>query len=108
MTILDTLDKTLAERKRAHPDTSYVASLYDQGLNRILEKVGEEAVEVIIAAKQAETDGSSEELVKEVADLWFHVMVLLAHVGTDHQAVLEVLASRYGTSGLTEKASREN
>lgn len=106
MNILETLDQILAERRSADPDTSYVASLYDQGLNRILEKVGEEATEVIIAAKQAETDGNLDDLVKEVADLWFHVMVLLAHVGTDHQAVLEVLMSRYGTSGLKEKASR--
>ena len=106
MTILDTLDQILADRKTADPDTSYVASLYDQGLNRILEKVGEEATEVIIAAKQAEADGDLDELVKEVADLWFHVMVLLAHVGRDHRAVLEVLKGRYGTSGLSEKASR--
>jgi len=106
MNILDELNQVLLERRRASPDSSYVASLHAAGLNRILEKVGEEATEVIIAAKQAETDGSIEDLVKEVADLWFHTMVMLSHMGTDQNAVLEILADRFGTSGHEEKRSR--
>jgi phosphoribosyl-ATP pyrophosphohydrolase len=104
--ILEELRRTLEVRRGADPDSSYVASLYAAGLNRILEKVGEEATEVIIAAKQAETDGHTEELVKEVADLWFHVLVMLSHLGTDHRAVLRVLEERFGVSGHDEKRSR--
>lgn len=107
MAILDELNQVLIDRRDASPESSYVASLHHAGLNRILEKVGEEATEVIIAAKQMETDGSSEDLVKEVADLWFHSLVMLSHLGLDHYAVLGVLEERFGTSGHAEKRSRD-
>ncbi|HEY5646411.1 MAG TPA: phosphoribosyl-ATP diphosphatase [Pseudomonadales bacterium] len=106
MNVLDALLQTLETRKQADPQSSYVASLYAAGLNRILEKVGEEAVEVILAAKEAEAGGSREDLVKEVADLWFHSLVMLSHLDLDHRAVLSVLESRFGTSGHEEKRSR--
>lgn len=106
MNVLDALRQTLETRKQADPESSYVASLYAAGLNKILEKVGEEAVEVILAAKEAEAGGSREDLVKEVADLWFHSLVLLSHLDLDHHAVLSVLESRFGTSGHEEKRSR--
>ena len=70
--LLTALDKMLTERKTASPDSSYVAALNAGGLNKILEKVGEEATEVILAAKDAAESGNAEEVVKEVADLWFH------------------------------------
>ena len=101
--LLTALDKMLAERKTASSDVSYVAALNAEGLNKILEKVGEEATEVILAAK----DGNAEEVVKEVADLWFHTMVMLAHLELNHTDVLRVLDARMGLSGLAEKASRK-
>ena len=101
--LLTALDKMLTERKTASPDSSYVAALNAEGLNKILEKVGEEATEVILAAK----DGNAEEVVKEVADLWFHTMVMLAHLELNHTDVLRVLDARMGLSGLAEKASRK-
>ena len=106
MNVLDELNRTLSARRTADPETSYVASLYAAGLNRILEKVGEEATEVIVAAKDAEAGGSRDDLVKEVADLWFHSLVLLTHLGMDHDAVLKELQARFGTSGHEEKRSR--
>ena len=105
--LLTALDKVLAERKNASPDSSYVASLNAEGLNKILEKVGEEATEVILAAKDASENGDSEPLVNEVADLWFHTMVMLAHLDLDHTDVLKVLDARMGLSGLAEKAARK-
>ena len=101
--LLTALDKMLAERKTASSDVSYVAALNAEGLNKILEKVGEETTEVILAAK----DGNAEEVVKEVADLWFHTMVMLAHLELNHMDVLRVLDARMGLSGLAEKASRK-
>ena len=106
MNVLDALLQTLETRKQADPQSSYVASLYAAGLNRILEKVGEEAVEVILAAKEAEAGGSREDLVKEVADLWFHSLVMLSHLGLGPEQVLEELRKRFNISGLVEKASR--
>jgi phosphoribosyl-ATP pyrophosphohydrolase len=106
MTVLDALNDTLTARRGADADSSYVASLYAAGLNRILEKVGEEATEVIIAAKDAAADGSREEVVKEVADLWFHSLVMLKELGLDHTDVLGELERRFGVSGHEEKASR--
>ena len=110
--ILAELDQVLEERKTADPDSSYVASLYGAGLSKILEKVGEEATEVVIAAKDVEA--SSEELlaerqndlVKEVADLWFHSIVTLKHLNLSSDDVLEVLGQRFGIGGLDEKANR--
>jgi len=104
--ILERLTIILEERRHADPSTSYVASLHAQGVNKILEKVGEEATEVILAAKGAESSSNVEELVRETADLWFHTMVLLGHMESSPAAVLEELERRFGTSGLEEKASR--
>ena len=104
--ILERLTIILQERRHADPSTSYVAGLHAKGVNKILEKVGEEATEVILAAKGAESSGNVEELVKETADLWFHTMVLLGHMESSPAAVLEELERRFGTSGLEEKASR--
>jgi len=92
----------LEARKSAEPDSSYVAKLYDKGLDAILKKVGEEATEVVMAAK----DGKSEKIVYEVADLWFHTLVLLAQQNLHPDDVLTELERRFGTSGLVEKASR--
>ncbi len=106
MSVLDELNNTLAERRGADPESSYVASLYAKGLNRILEKVGEEATEVILAAKDAADGENREEVVKEVADLWFHSMVMLNELGLSHAEVLAELERRFGTSGHEEKAAR--
>ena len=104
--ILKQLDATLAQRRDADPEQSYVASLHHKGLNKILEKVGEEATEVILAAKDCSGETGNEELVGEVADLWFHSMVMLSHLEIDVSEVTECLAGRFGISGLEEKASR--
>ncbi|MDA0272558.1 MAG: phosphoribosyl-ATP diphosphatase [Proteobacteria bacterium] len=104
--ILERLTVILQERRNADPSSSYVAGLHAKGVNKILEKVGEETTEVILAAKEAEISGNVEELVKETADLWFHTMVLLGHMESSPAAVLEELERRFGTSGLEEKASR--
>lgn len=108
--ILQQLDATLAARRTADPADSYVASLHHKGLNKILEKVGEEATEVLLAAKDATGSGGEERdaLVGEVADLWFHCMVMLSHLDLDSDAVLECLRQRFGLSGLVEKAARED
>ncbi|WP_006786565.1 phosphoribosyl-ATP diphosphatase [Thiorhodospira sibirica] len=100
--ILSRLSEVLEARRHAAPETSYVASLYAKGLDSILKKIGEEASETIIAAKNPDPDA----LIYEMADLWFHTLVLLAHQGLDHQQVLAELARRFGLSGLDEKASR--
>ena len=106
----DTLSKLAAiieERKNADPESSYVAKLQHSGLNKILEKLGEEAIETILAARDAEQDGDSEQLVKETADLWFHSLIVLAQLDTGPQEVLDELEKRFGISGLEEKAERE-
>ena len=101
-TVLENVDAMLLERKQADAGNSYVASLYDKGLDAILKKVGEEATETVMAAK----DGVPEKIVYEVADLWFHTMVLLAQQGLSSQHVIDELDRRFGVSGLAEKASR--
>jgi phosphoribosyl-ATP pyrophosphohydrolase len=101
--ILDRLADTLEARKQASPDSSYVARLYAKGTDAILKKIGEEATEIVMAAK----DGQSERIIYEVADLWFHTLVLLAHSGLKPQDVLDELARREGLSGLTEMATRK-
>lgn len=105
--LLSRLD-TLIQERLANPDagTSYVASLHQKGLNKILEKVGEEAVETLLAAKDAHDEAGRQALVAETADLWFHCLVMLAERGLDSQAVLQELARRFGVSGLDEKAAR--
>jgi len=107
-TILNQLDTILAARKSADADTSYVASLHRKGLNKILEKVGEECTETLIAAKDAEHNGDNKELIAETADLWFHSLVMLSHLGENANSVLTELARRFDISGLDEKASRKN
>ena len=104
--VLGELAKVLEARKAASPDSSYVASLHDKGLNKILEKVGEEATEVILAAKDAGTGGDKQALAGEVADLLFHNMVLLSHLDMSIDDVLAVLEQRFGKSGHEEKQSR--
>jgi phosphoribosyl-ATP pyrophosphohydrolase len=100
--ILDRLADTLEARKQASPDSSYVARLYSKGTDAILKKIGEEATETVMAAK----DDQAEKIIYEVADLWFHTLVLLAHKGLKPADVLNELARREGLSGLAEKAGR--
>ena len=90
--ILHELAATLEERKQADPNSSYVARLYTKGLDAILKKVGEEAAETLLAAK----NGDPEHLVYETADLWFHTLVMLAHQGLGPDAVLNELHRRFG------------
>ncbi|OMH39586.1 phosphoribosyl-ATP diphosphatase [Motiliproteus sp. MSK22-1] len=104
--ILKALAEVLEQRKCADADSSYVASLHAKGLNKILEKVGEEATETILAAKDAHLSEDKKEVVGETADLWFHSLVMLSHLGLGPDAVLEELGRRFGLSGLEEKASR--
>lgn len=105
--ILTALTEILEQRKGAEPDSSYVASLYAKGLDAILKKVGEEATETVMAAKDVAHGGNSEKLVYEVADLWFHTMILLADQDLSADDVLEELARRFGVSGHDEKAARK-
>ncbi|MET0082659.1 MAG: phosphoribosyl-ATP diphosphatase [Sedimenticola sp.] len=100
--VLERLAEVLEERKSAEPDSSYVAKLYAKGLDSILKKIGEEATETVMAAK----DGDADKIVYETADLWFHSMVLLAQQGLGPADVLAELDRRFGLSGLEEKASR--
>lgn len=102
--ILDRLAATLEARKSADPQSSYVARLYAKGTDGILKKVGEEAAETIIAAK----NGDKAQIVYETADLWFHTLVMLAHAGLRPDDVLDELARREGLSGITEKAHRKD
>lgn len=104
--ILSALSEVLEQRKQAAADQSYVASLHEKGLNKILEKVGEECTETILAAKDAGASGNTDELVCETADLWFHSMVMLSHLNVRPQAVLDELERRFDLSGLQEKANR--
>jgi phosphoribosyl-ATP pyrophosphohydrolase len=100
--VLDRLAATIASRRGADPSTSYVASLFAKGQDAILKKVGEEATETVMAAK----DGDRLRVAAEVADLWFHCLVLLAHHGLGPDDVRAELERREGTSGITEKARR--
>lgn len=104
--VIDALAKVLESRRDADPESSYVASLYARGLNRILEKVGEEATETIIAAKDAGDESGRQAVVNETADVWFHTMVMLVHLGIPPRAVLDELERRFGLSGIDEKAAR--
>ena len=101
--VLYELARVLETRKNAKPQNSYVASLYNKGLDHILKKVGEEATETIVAAK----NGDLEQLIYETADLWFHTLVLLSQQGLGPEHVLNELDRRFGLSGLTEKAARK-
>ena len=106
--IIDELTEILKQRKIASSEESYVANLHAQGINKILEKVGEEAIETIIAAKDhdQEVDQSRKAVIHETADLWFHTMVMLSHLDLEPNKVLEELEKRFKISGLEEKAAR--
>ncbi len=104
--ILRQLATTIDSRKQADPASSYVAKLHHGPLNKVLEKVGEEAVETILAARDAEQSGQTKDLVHETADLWFHTLVMLSRLGLGPEDVLAELGRRFGVSGLEEKASR--
>ena len=101
--VLTRLAELLEARKSADPASSYVAKLYSKGVDSILKKVGEEAAETIIAAK----NGNKEEIIYETADLWFHTLIMLANAGITPEDVLNELARREGLSGLLEKANRD-
>ncbi|QAX81541.1 phosphoribosyl-ATP diphosphatase [Candidatus Pseudomonas adelgestsugas] len=103
---LNRIAQVLEDRKGTNADNSYVTSLYHKGLNKILEKLGEESIETIIAAKDAQISGDHNDVIYETADLWFHSLVMLAQLGQHPQAVLDELDRRFGLSGYTEKASR--
>ncbi|HEY9034060.1 MAG TPA: phosphoribosyl-ATP diphosphatase [Pseudomonadales bacterium] len=105
--ILRALGEVLEQRKQAAADSSYVASLHHKGLNKILEKVGEECTETILAAKDAAISGKADDLVYETADLWFHTLVMLSHLDITPQQILDELERRFDLSGLVEKASRQ-
>ncbi len=100
--ILSELAATIEERRNADPATSYVASLSDKGLDAILKKIGEEATETVVAAK----NGNAEQIIHETADLWFHSMIMLSRFELGPEDILNELARRFGQSGLEEKASR--
>ena len=100
--ILDAVYQVILDRKSNPSDNSYTASLMQKGIDKILKKIGEEATEVVIAGK----GGSREEVVCEVADLFFHILVLLGHRDINPEEVYAELRRRFGTSGLDEKASR--
>ncbi|MEM6709718.1 MAG: phosphoribosyl-ATP diphosphatase [Pseudomonadota bacterium] len=114
MDIVERLTTVLEARRNADPDSSYVASLYQKGLDKILEKIGEEAIETILAAKNLPaSDGdpqlaarARQELLGETADLWFHSMVMLIALDCRPEEVLKVLDDRFGLSGHEEKANR--
>ena len=101
--VLDRLAATIASRRGADPASSYVASLLAKGDDAVLKKIGEEATETVMAAK----DGDKLRITAEVADLWFHCLVLLARHGLGPDDVRAELARREGLSGIVEKASRK-
>ena len=105
--ILSQLTEILQQRKDADADSSYVASLYAKGLDAILKKVGEEATETVMAAKDVANGADGDKLVYEVADLWFHTMVLLVQQNLSADDVLKELGRRFGVSGHEEKAARK-
>ena len=113
--VLLELQKTLEARKALLKDKlsedaakSYVVQLHQKGLNKILEKVGEECTETLLAAKDAQVQGKKEDVIYETADLWFHSMVMLSHLDIDVRAILDELAKRFNLSGLEEKARRKS
>jgi phosphoribosyl-ATP pyrophosphohydrolase len=105
--VLEQLTSVLEERKQAgDTEKSYVASLHAKGLDQILKKVVEESGETLLAAKDVQHGADKSKLVYETADLWFHTLVMLSHMGLSAQDVLDELARRFDLSGLNEKASR--
>ena len=102
------LAEVLEQRKQADADSSYVASLHAKGLNKILEKVGEECTETLLAAKDCQHSDDKSDLIYETADLWFHSMVMLSHLGLGPADILQELERRFDLSGLAEKAARQH
>ncbi|HQS02325.1 MAG: phosphoribosyl-ATP diphosphatase [Halothiobacillus sp. 24-54-40] len=100
--MFEQLARVIEQRRHADPKQSYVASLFAKGRHKIAQKVGEEGVETALAAVGDDPDA----IVSELADLWFHSLVLLADANISHQAVFDELARRFGLSGLEEKAAR--
>ena len=110
-TILDRLADIIESRKPANggdPDKSYIARLFAKGDDAILKKIGEEATETVMAAKDARVDGDHSKVLYECADLWFHTLVMLSQFGLTPQQVLDELARREGVSGIEEKAARKD
>jgi phosphoribosyl-ATP pyrophosphohydrolase len=108
--ILARVAAVIESRKPEHggdPATSYVAKLFSKGDDAILKKIGEEATETVMAAKDARVSGDASKVLYETADLWFHSMVLLAQFGLTPQQVIDELARREGVSGIDEKAARK-
>ena len=103
MDVISELYATLQERKKADPATSYVAGLYAAGLDKILKKIGEEATETVLAAKGADRGA----LIHELADLWFHSLVLMAAKDITPAELTQELSRRMNQSGLAEKAARQ-
>ena len=107
--IIEQLTEVLTSRKQVSPDSSYVAQLHNKGIDHILKKIGEESAEVLTAAKTLEYDNSQshqDAVVYEMADLWFHSMVMLSHFDLEPMDVLKELERRFNLSGLEEKAAR--
>jgi phosphoribosyl-ATP pyrophosphohydrolase len=100
--IFDSLDEILEQRKTANSDESYVAKLFNEGVDSILKKVSEEATETVIASKCSDNAA----IIHEIADLWFHTLILLKYHGLDANDVLEELGKRLNISGIEEKANR--
>ena len=101
------LAAVIESRKAGDPDKSYVARLLHKGPDAFLKKIGEEATEVVMAAKDVDHGADKSKLLYEVADLWFHSMVALAHYGLTPGDVIAELERREGTSGIEEKALRK-
>lgn len=107
---LQRLARVIETRKLVHggdPDKSYVSRLFAKGDDAILKKVGEEATETVMAAKDARVSGDNSKLLYECADLWFHSLIMLAHFDLTPQQVLDELARREGISGIEEIANRK-
>ena len=105
--VLAEVAATIESRKDSEPAGSYVASLFARGGDAILKKIGEEATETVLAAKDAGRGAAADRIVAETADLWFHCLVMLAHYGLHPREVLAELERRAGTSGIEEKAARK-
>lgn len=104
--VADVIESRLPTRG-SNPETSYVARLLHKGPDAFLKKIGEEATETVMAAKDVSAGADKTKLVYEVADLWFHTLVALAHYGLRPEEVAAELARREGISGIAEKASRQ-
>jgi phosphoribosyl-ATP pyrophosphohydrolase len=110
-TVLDRLAEIIESRKLANggdPATSYISRLFAKGDDAILKKIGEEATETVMAAKDARVGGDHSKVLYECADLWFHSLVMLAQFDLTPQQVLDELARREGMSGIEEKAARKD